>query len=590
MYLPRIGLFFLATLIATSQQTPDPDLRLSSENAPPGATLQLKLFLATPRPILNANLTISLDPAFFGDIQSVAVFSAAGDAAGQATVQGRTATLEFSSVSGGIGRLSALPVAVVNVPLLPTLRPGASVTVAASASSPWKDAQGVDFTPRFQPAPITVSGTLSLRPPTPLADLFPKDSVLTLEGTGFTPATAAEIDGAAIAETAYVSPERIRIKLSGPTTLSGKRIRLRNPNGDTVQHYAAQPAIVSAASLPPGFFPLPPLQVATDWTTPALPAGILIQNPHPQPVEITIKGLDLRRNVTGRATRQLQSGQSLLLDNPAIIAGGFTNLITAPVPIRVSSLQSSAGKGLVLQAGAPILPFSAGLNTSASQLEWVWQPGEPAPAAKQLYVCSATEELNFSVQAATASGGPWLSAPATGRSIFNVRSCLQVPTDSRTVEIRVNPAGLPPGTYTGTLTLIPEGDRVVPTIVNVQLIVSEKPYISASLPRAHFNFELGKSQPPPQTLEITSNGSPAEFTAQSSFENAPPWLTLSPTKGVTPASLTLTFDPAGLGAGNYSGAILVRGPANTLTIPVSAGVYGPPTPRPVELNPSPNPA
>jgi hypothetical protein len=59
--------------------------------------------------------------------------------------------LEFASTSGGIGRLPGVPVFTVDVPVLASVVPGTSISVAAAAmnanaagvGTPWKDVCGV---------------------------------------------------------------------------------------------------------------------------------------------------------------------------------------------------------------------------------------------------------------------------------------------------------------------------------------------------------------------------------------------------------------------------------------------------------------
>ena len=68
-----------------------------------------------------------------------------------------------------------------------------------------------------------------------------------------------------------------------------------------------------------------------------------------------------------------------------------------------------------------------------------------------------------------------------------------------------------------------------------------------------FSATTGGSEPPPQSVSITSSGAPLGFTATPTSTGN--WLTVTPGSGTTPASLSVGANPAGLGAGTYNGTI-----------------------------------
>src|SRR5262249_49642155 len=95
-----------------------------------------------------------------------------------------------------------------------------------------------------------------------------------------------------------------------------------------------------------------------------------------------------------------------------------------------------------------------------------------------------------------------------------------------------------------------------------------------------FNYELGGAPPPPQLISISSSGAPASFSATASTASGGGWLSISPPNGVTPASLSVTANPAGLSPGAYAGTISVtaagaaaRTVAVTLTVASAVQVY-----------------
>jgi len=71
---------FLALATAHAATTPNLNVIVSGETAPPGATVQIKLSLERPAAVSSGELALDLDPAGFGPVTAIATFSAVGDA------------------------------------------------------------------------------------------------------------------------------------------------------------------------------------------------------------------------------------------------------------------------------------------------------------------------------------------------------------------------------------------------------------------------------------------------------------------------------------------------------------------------------
>jgi uncharacterized protein (TIGR03437 family) len=78
------------------------------------------------------------------------------------------------------------------------------------------------------------------------------------------------------------------------------------------------------------------------------------------------------------------------------------------------------------------------------------------------------------------------------------------------------------------------------------------------------------------TFTLTTGNNPTvNF---SSDVTASTWLTINPLSGTTPATVTVTVDPTGLRAGNYSGSVIVSSSGNEIrTVPVNLTVADAPT-------------
>ena len=81
---------FLALATAHAATTPNLNVIVSGETAPPGATMQIKLSLEKPAAVSSGELALDLDPAGFGPVTAIATFSAVGDATYQRAKSIRT--------------------------------------------------------------------------------------------------------------------------------------------------------------------------------------------------------------------------------------------------------------------------------------------------------------------------------------------------------------------------------------------------------------------------------------------------------------------------------------------------------------------
>ena len=101
-----------------------------------------------------------------------------------------------------------------------------------------------------------------------------------------------------------------------------------------------------------------------------------------------------------------------------------------------------------------------------------------------------------------------------------------------------------------------------------------QPTIGVSPSSLSFTATAGGSNPANQTINITNTGGGTlNFTASDDA----PWLTVSPTSGTAPSTLTASADITGLAAGTYNGTITISaaGATNTpVNVPVTLTVNG----------------
>jgi subtilase family protein/BACON domain-containing protein len=101
-----------------------------------------------------------------------------------------------------------------------------------------------------------------------------------------------------------------------------------------------------------------------------------------------------------------------------------------------------------------------------------------------------------------------------------------------------------------------------------------QPSIGASPSSFSFSATAGGANPANQSLSITNTG--AGTLTWSASDDAP-WLTISPTSGTAPSTVTLSVNITGLAAGTYNGSITITAAGATnspVTVPVTLTVSG----------------
>jgi len=210
---------------------------------------------------------------------------------------------------------------------------------------------------------------------------------------------------------------------------------------------------------------------------------------------------------------------------------------------------------------------TATLNVSANTLSFTQNTSGTPPAAQTLNVTSSGAAITFSAVASVNAGLSWLTVnPSNG-------------TTPQALTVTANGTGLQPGTYTGSILISSPGSQNSQT-VNVTLTISNVPVIVATPSSiTAVNFQIGSANPAPQTIALSLQGGGAlAFTAAATMTTGTGWLSVSPTSGTTPSSITVTINPAGLTPAVYQGNVTITAAGATpLVLPVSLTV----TPSPI---------
>jgi uncharacterized protein (TIGR03437 family) len=130
-----------------------------------------------------------------------------------------------------------------------------------------------------------------------------------------------------------------------------------------------------------------------------------------------------------------------------------------------------------------------------------------------------------------------------------------------TVTFTANPAGLANGNYIAQVMIESSPPHYLAKTIFASMVIGPRLVFGRLQP---FQASTGGAAVS-QTLAIASNGPAIPFTVSSP---AVPWLSVGSLSGTTPASITLTANPAGISAGSYSTKLSVSGAGISYSISV----------------------
>jgi len=250
---------------------------------------------------------------------------------------------------------------------------------------------------------------------------------------------------------------------------------------------------------------------------------------------------DLGLNFSGSLISVYWDGALLMSVTDSTYAGGFICMDGDNQPISYSNVRVSAVQGQASLSATPT-------NLSFSSLSG------STPPAQTLVVSagSATTALGIT------SNQTWLSVSP---------SSLISPS---TLTVSANPAGLPQGLYSGTITVSAPGAVFSPLVIPVTFAL--KTASMSVTPSSQTFFGAIGLNPTAQTIQVTNTGTGSlGWTASVTSD----WLNLSPVSGSAPSAIIVSPSTSSLSVGSYSDTVAITSPdvANSpAAIPVSLQV------------------
>ena len=204
------------------------------------------------------------------------------------------------------------------------------------------------------------------------------------------------------------------------------------------------------------------------------------------------------------------------------------------------------------------------LSASPTSLSFAYQTGTTAPATQTITFSSTGAAIPFTLTPTVDSGPNWL--------VLNSFSGQAAQGQPQQITVNANVTGLLPGNYTGRI-MVSAPNAATPSFnIPVSLLVSANPLLILGNAPQPFNFQMGGSNPPTQSVQVSSSSQPLNFSTSATVSGGTNWLTIIPANGTTPQAITLYVNPAGLAAGTYDGTVTVSstGAGNSpQTFPVS---------------------
>lgn len=549
------GLLLAAGLFGQTVVEP----RIVSETLPSGGLMQIKIDLTSPHPITTTGTDYSLD-SVFDSVEGVAILSPSGDAYGVAVPQGGRMRASLVSPLASLGTQLDYPYLVTAAHIRSGLTAGTVVPINFGAGLTFTGLNGESYSIAGKNGTLTIGGSVSVTNVIPGGGVVPAGTTVRLLGTGFTAQTRVDVNEAALGSQRFVSSTEIDFTLTSSIDLTGRRFRVRNPDNSEAVYYSYLRAVAvgsSTRALLNACHPLYPNGSSTSagLVLPAPPANgfvaVALRNMGQSNSSVQ---LDLVSSAgTGIGTSSvsipgagqfMRTVQELFGNVPA----GASVRITASAPVQALGLRGDDSTGAVtafLPGAAPLINAGT-LTVSPTSLTF------DGSSTKTVTVGSTGSALSFTAS----TNAAWLSVtPSSG----------QTPA---TLNVTANASGLSAGTYTGTVTVAP-GQSVA-----VTLNVAQAAALTVS--PASLTFDGTGTR----TLTVGSTGAALSFTASTNAA----WLSVTPSTGQTPATLTVTANTAGLASGTYTGTVTVApgqsvavtlnvGPSPTLTVSPASLIF-----------------
>jgi uncharacterized protein (TIGR03437 family) len=224
-----------------------------------------------------------------------------------------------------------------------------------------------------------------------------------------------------------------------------------------------------------------------------------------------------------------------------------------------------------------VLIISASTTVAASPTTLSFtqaQGATTAPASQTVTLTATGGTTGFTASVSPVTGGSWLQiTPSSGQA-----------TGSITASVAANTLSI--GTYTSNIVITFTNAATSSINIPVSLVItSPQAVVSTSPASLNFSYQLGGTAPAAQSISVTtSNGASVPITVTTT--STPAWLSVSPSSGAAPISLTASVTTSVLTTQQtLSGTITITPTGQTpITVPVTLTVTGVQPPQPSTIS------
>ncbi len=214
-------------------------LRLSSETAPAGGVVQVKLLLTEPSPISTGKVNFEYDTAMFSDVLGINLIAPGGDVSGTAIVSNGRLSLHFTSPKGTFGTVLGYPILTIAMKIRANKFPGSASFVSLNTStSVFSGLLGATLASTIKPGLITVGTNPAVYNVLPGGGKIKAGDPITIVGSGFDKGSKVALDPAGAILTQFVNSNTLILTTKADFQLDGARVRIINPDKTTVEYYS----------------------------------------------------------------------------------------------------------------------------------------------------------------------------------------------------------------------------------------------------------------------------------------------------------------------------------------------------------------
>jgi uncharacterized protein (TIGR03437 family) len=209
----------------------------------------------------------------------------------------------------------------------------------------------------------------------------------------------------------------------------------------------------------------------------------------------------------------------------------------------------------------------SGDNGPATSAQLHYPMGVAVDSAGNIYIADDyNSRIRILTPCAYSVGPTVLQAPASGGTLtVGIQTTASCPWTVSSLPGWITVSGASSGAGSATVSLVVSPNLGAPLsatmlIANLLVTVTQAvATVTASPASLSFAYQAGGNIPTPASITVTGSANGLRFSATATALSGGNWLSVSPSSGVTPGSVSVSVYPSGLTANTYNGTVVVGG-------------------------------